>query len=40
MPVPTVRMLTSKMMSVGREADLLGQQLVGPLADRDLAVAR
>ena len=22
----------------GREADLLGQQLVGPLADRDLAV--
>ena len=25
---------------LGREADLLGQQLVGPLADGDLAVAR
>ena len=30
-------MLTSKMMSFGREADLLGQQLVGPLADGHLA---
>ena len=39
MPVPTVRMLTSKMMSLGWKADFLGEQLVGPLADGDLASA-
>ncbi len=38
MPVPIVRMLASKMMSLGREPDFFGQQLVGALADRDLAV--
>ena len=38
MPVPTVRMLTSKMMSRGRKADFLGEQLVGALADGDLVV--
>ncbi len=38
MPVPTVRMLASKMMSCRREADPLDQQVVGPLGDGRLAV--
>ena len=34
MPVATANTLGSKMMSLGREADLVGQDPVGPLADR------
>jgi hypothetical protein len=34
------KMLGSKMMSSGREADLVDQGAIGPLADRDLALPR
>ena len=38
MPVATVRMLGSKMMSCGRKADLLRQDAVGAFADLDAAL--
>ena len=38
MPVATAKMFGSKMMSSRREADLLGQELVGALADLELAL--
>ena len=40
MPVATAKMLGSKMMSAGREADALGEQAVGAFADRELALGR
>jgi hypothetical protein len=38
MPVATAKMLGSKMMSCGGKADLFRQDLVGALADLDLAL--
>ena len=38
MPVATVRMAGSKMMSVGRHAGLLGEQAIGARGDGQLAL--